>query len=181
MFSVAFKNFINLNSFEKELILTWRNSDRIRLKMLNQDVILLEQHFAWINNLKNRKNCLYYLFLINNIPVGVFDYTEIIDNQCVCGSYIGNEDFIGNGILLNYLGFEHAFNDLGIKRIDISVLKSNKRVYKMHKTIFCALDIRETDEEFFLYFDRDVWIEKQEFIKNSIEKAYGNILKAKWE
>ncbi len=181
MFSVIFKNFINLNSFEKELILTWRNSDRVRLKMLNQDIIALEQHLKWIDNLKNKRETLYYLFLINDIPVGVFDYTEIVGGKCVCGSYIGNEDFIGYGILLNYLGFEYAFNNLGIKRIDISVLKTNKRVYKMHKTIFYALDIGESEDEFFLYFDRDIWFEKRELIKKSIEKAYGNVLTAIWE
>ena len=41
---LRFKNFINLTRKEAQLVLNWRNSDRIRFKMINQDIISLENH-----------------------------------------------------------------------------------------------------------------------------------------
>ena len=170
---LKFKNFINLSNKEKVLVLEWRNSDRIRLKMNNSDIIRLEDHLKWVENLKDDKKSLYYLFEINNEPAGVFDYTEIENKVCVCGSYIGDEKYTGYGILLNYLGFEYAFEHLGIDRINISVLKSNERVYKMHKKIFKAELYGENEKEYLMYFDKNNF--KEDVLK------YFDVASVKWD
>ena len=157
-----FKNFINLSEEEKELVLQWRNSDRVRLRMNNSNIIELQDHMRWINGLKDNKETLYFLFEINGNPAGVFDYSQInnTDKTCVCGSYIGDENYLGYGILLNYFGFEYAFSQLDTERINISVLKSNKRVFEMHKNIFNAKLYRENDKEYFMYLDKNIDKEK---------------------
>lgn len=183
MLEINFTNFKSLTNSEKELILSWRNSDRIRFKMLNNDIITLEQHLAWIDKLKEKDDSLYYLFKVNNIPVGSFSYTNI-DNflkTCEPGSYIGNIDYKGYGILLNYLGFKHAFEELGFKDIDITVLKINKRVSQMHRTIFYAKDAsKQSETEDFLALDSNTWFMHKTDIENTITKFYDNINSIEW-
>ena len=181
MHNLAFKNFTSLNDYEKQLVLSWRNSDRIRLKMNNQNVISLENHLNWISNLKNRFDCKHYVFYIDNAPCGVFNFVDINCEKCECGSYIGNEKYLGFGILLNYLGFDYAFSNLNIKNINITVLKNNMRVYKMHKTIFFAEDTSETQNEWLLCLNIDSWNLNKQKIKKNIENLYADIHTAVWE
>ena len=90
MHNCIFKNFVKLNKQEGELILKWRNSDRIRKKMNNQTIITLETHLKWIKGLSTREDCQYFLFYVDTIPVGVFDLTNINfdKKECFGGSYI---------------------------------------------------------------------------------------------
>ena len=180
MNNFIFKNFVKLNENEKKLILKWRNSNRVRLKMNQQDVISLDSHLRWINTLKERRDYEYYLFYVNNLPAGVFNFANIKNGECECGSYIGNEDFIGYGILLNYLGFCHAFDELSIKRINITVLKNNKRVYQMHKTIFKAKDCSNNENKYFLYINKDDWYYNTNNISEIISGFYSQTLSVDW-
>ena len=179
--SLSFKNFVLLNNDEKQLVLSWRNSDRIRLKMNNQSIISLENHLNWISSLKNYSDCKYYIFYIDNTPCGVFSFININCEECECGSYMGNETYLGFGILLNYLGFDCAFSNLNIRNINITVLKNNMRVYKMHKTIFFAEDASETQNEWLLCLNVDNWNLNKQKIKKNIEKLYADTHAAVWE
>lgn len=179
--NISFENFVNINEREKELILKWRNSDRIRNKMTNQEMITLENHLKWINALKEKNNQLYFLFKINKIPCGVFDFTKINKVSCECGSYIGNEDYIGYGILLNFLGFNYAFEKLKLEKVDITVLKNNNRVYKMHKTIFHAQDVAESENEYFLQLTSDQWQTNKKELENNLTSYYGTFASQSWE
>ena len=173
MYKLVFKNFIKLNDEEKQLILNWRNSDRVRLKMNNQEILPLENHINWINNLKNRKDCVYYMLYVNQIPVGVIDLTNINEQkECIAGSYIGNTEYLGFGIVQCYYSFLLAFEKLNLKKIYANVLKTNKRVYKMHKQLFNAIDIRQDENEYLIYWDKDIWKNLKNNIKTSIENIY---------
>ena len=59
-----FKNFTKITDAEKHLILGWRNSEHIREKMLHKDIISWESHKSFIEQLKDRKDCIYYLIYI---------------------------------------------------------------------------------------------------------------------
>ena len=128
---IKFKNFINLTEEEKLLVLEWRNSDRVRLKMLNQEIIPLENHLNFIESLKTRTDCKYWLFMLDDIPVGVYDIININPDGTggVSGSYIGDDNYLGYGLLLVYLTIEKEIT----KENCIYVMKNNPRTYKMQK------------------------------------------------
>ena len=174
---IKFKNFINLTDTEKLLVLRWRNSDRVRLKMNNNEIINLENHMKWIANLQKVSDSLYFLFEVDTKPVGVFDYINCTTKTCECGSYIGDEEYKGYGIILNYYGFEYAFKNLGVDRINISVLKSNKRVYQMHKMIFNACDDGDDENNYHLYLDKNNFLS----VSNKILGYFNNIASVKWD
>jgi len=77
MSELLFKNFTKTTLEEQKLIWSWRNSDRIRLKMRHQEIIPLENHLKFIEGLRKRTDCLYYLFYADGRPVGVQDYLQI--------------------------------------------------------------------------------------------------------
>lgn len=170
---VKFKNFINLTEEEKLLVLEWRNSDRVRLKMINQDIILLENHLKFVNSLKNRTDCKYWLFMIDDVPVGVMDITEIDEKEksCSSGQYIGNRDYNGFGILNAFLMFEYIFENLGVEKYYSTVLKNNERVHKLNK-LLGGIDIGETENEYKMYWDRQLWEKTKLSIEPMIKQMY---------
>lgn len=134
---LLFKNFISLSEEEKTLIHSERNKPVIRSKMYNQEIISIENHLNWINNLKNKIDCLYFLVLVNNEAVGVVDFTNITHTSCESGSYLF-EQYLGSGygIVLEKLSIDYIFNNLGLSQLNIAVLESNKNVFKNHCKYF---------------------------------------------
>lgn len=95
-----FKNFINLSLDEKLLILEWRNSDKVRSVMVNQDIITESSHLQFIEQLKYRNDCYYWLVVDeNNDKVGVVDIIHVKEDEDVgeLGFYI-NPFLFGFGL-----------------------------------------------------------------------------------
>ena len=186
---VKFKNFINLTEEEKLLVLEWHNSDRVRLKMTNQDIIPLENHLRFIESLKTRTNCKYWLFMIDDVPVGVYDIVDIKPDGTggVGGSYIGDVSYLGYGLLLVYLTIVKSFdsNSLNSKEEIVKenctyVMKNNPRTYKMHKKVFGAKDFCEDDEKWYIYWDKEGWDSVKDNLKETIYDPL-NITEVIWE
>ena len=174
MAEMMFKNFTQTNDWEKHLILDWRNSDRIREKMLHKEIISWESHKSFIERLKKRKDCIYFLIYIDKVPIGVSSVTEIdlINKTCSGGMYIGDIDYLGYGIPILYYGYKYLFEDLNIKENVFDVLKTNKRVYKMHKEIFHAKDKTETDKEWFLFHNQETYQEMKKDLDLKMAEYY---------
>ena len=178
---IKFKNFIKLSQKEKEMVLEWRNSDRIRLKMSNQEIISLGDHLRYIDNLKNRTDCVYYLICVDEVPIGVIDSVYIKEEDIrMAGSYIGNTDYLGYGLLLCYLDIKKHFEDYPESIKYANVLKSNKRVYRMHKEIFKAKDLSEDEIEWRIYWDASIWAEIKDTLKETIYDSF-NVEKVIYE
>lgn len=79
-----FKNFISLSLEEKQMILDWRNHNKVRRVMVNKEIIELEDHLRFIESLKQRRDCFYWLVKDredNNI--GVLDIIHVDENEDV--------------------------------------------------------------------------------------------------
>ena len=182
MSELLFKNFTKTTLEERKLILSWRNSDRIRLKMRNQEIISLENHLKFIEGLKKRTDCIYYLIYADKIPIGVACDTDIdlLNNTRSGGMYIGNEEYTGYGIPILYYGYQNYFENIGLKENVFDVLKTNRRVYQMHKRIFHARDKYETDKEWFLYHNLETYQEMKDFLEPKMKSFY-NITNVIWD
>jgi len=182
MSELLFRNLIKTTIEERKLVLSWRNSDRIRLKMRNKDIISIENHLKFIEGLKNRDDCVFWLIYIDKIPIGVASDTDIDKKNKTCsgGMYIGNEEYSGYGIPALYYGFKNNFENNKIKENVYDVLKTNKRVYQMHKRIFHARDKYETDTEWFLYQDTETYQEMKKDLEPKMKSFY-DIDKVIWD
>lgn len=132
--NLKFKDFKLLNEKEMEFVWKMRNSESVRSKMYNQDLILLENHKKWIASLKTRKDCLYFLVYSDENIVGVINFTSILPKEsCEWGYYLNPEiQNSGYGIILEYYVLKYAFENLEIQRLYGAVIDSNKKLYENH-------------------------------------------------
>lgn len=134
---LLFKNFTTLSDDEIILVHQMRNSDAVRLKMYNQEIIPLENHKNWVYSLAERSDCRYFLVYADDKAVGVVDFTSIKNNSCEWGYYLAPDMQIsGYGILLEYYVLEYAFETLCVSTLFCAVLDSNKNVYETHIKYF---------------------------------------------
>ena len=134
---LVFKNFTETSVEEKEQILNWRNSDRIRLKMFDQNIISLEQHLNWISSLKQKKDCLYFFVSLDTVPLGVIDFTELnFLERSGCFGFYTDEKFTMYGSVIEAELLRYFFENIDFDLIKASILESNKKVYLNHKKYF---------------------------------------------
>lgn len=71
------------------IVLSWRNSDRVRKNMLDDSIISEESHRAFIKNLIQDSSKKYYLVEINGMPVACIYFNGLDSKEVVWGCYIG--------------------------------------------------------------------------------------------
>lgn len=130
---LLFKSFTALTDEEIVLVHEMRNSDAVRFKMYNQELISQEEHRKWIASLSQRNDCRYFLVYAGEKAIGVVDFTSVSNDSCEWGYYLSPDmQASGYGILLEYYLLKYAFETLGVKKIFCAVLDSNKTVYDTH-------------------------------------------------
>ena len=167
-----------------EIVLSWRNRDEIRLNMINDSIIKIEEHLKWFNKIKEQKNLEFLIFSVNNVPVGIVNFYNITDHCCDWGFYIGAEKSPkGSGTVMAYYAIEYilkkytllhninseviAFNDasihfhknLGFKEVGLANFKI-ERFGKNHKVFKFNLEIND-------------WNLRKNVIKEKIDKIEG--------
>lgn len=126
-------NFIELSEEEKEMVLKWRNDSEIRKWMYNQEEIKLFEHLDFIENLKSRKDKLYFLVKKEDDFIGVIDFTQLVNKESVHMGIYSNPNINGNGkILLNKI-IDYSFNNLKVKRVFSEVFAENDKAYNLYK------------------------------------------------
>ncbi|GEK33621.1 UDP-4-amino-4,6-dideoxy-N-acetyl-beta-L-altrosamine N-acetyltransferase [Kurthia sibirica] len=174
-----------INTSTKDLVLEWRNSERIRTMMLNQKLIEKEQHEQWFNSLFLNKNILVYIFKYNNEPMGVVTFTKLNYSGDVWewGFYIGESEAPkGMGTLLGYTAIELLFYELKKDKVVAEVLHYNLISLSFHeklgfqkegilrKQVYC--NSQYEDLHMFGLFEYE-WREKREKILSTLG-AVGN-------
>lgn len=133
-------NLRDLEEADLELVLHWRNSDRIRKSMFSDEIITFPEHIAWFNRVcKNPLGkSIYKLFEYLGSPVGLVSFTDIQkrNNKCFWGFYLGLEDLPkGTGSVMGFIGLEYAFEELSIRKVIGEVLRSNKASFQFHRKL----------------------------------------------
>jgi UDP-4-amino-4,6-dideoxy-N-acetyl-beta-L-altrosamine N-acetyltransferase len=128
---------IDLDSKNLKTIWEWRNSEHIRLNMMNDRIIEWEEHLAWYDRIQESSKNIYKMFVINESPIGLINFTDIdIENdKCNWGFYLGEEAPKGTGTLMCYLGLNYAFNELHIRKLCAEVLAFNHASLKIHQKL----------------------------------------------
>lgn len=98
------KNFIDCSEKELDEILSWRNDYQVRKNSFNQGIIERQDHFNYVETLKNRVDRAYFLVQDeNNIPYGVISFLNISKDFAEVGYYKAknreNEKGIGKILL----------------------------------------------------------------------------------
>lgn len=121
-----------------ELVLQWRNSDRIREHMYTDQLITMDEHQAWFNKLKQNQDAVYQIFEIKQKPVGLINFTHLDthNSKCNWGFYLGRQDLPrGSGAMMGYLGLEYAFEQLRMRKICGETFAFNAASIRFHQNL----------------------------------------------
>ncbi len=121
-----------------ELVLKWRNSDRIRLNMYGDQIISMNEHISWFNRMVQNPSAEYLVFEFRLKPVGMVYFTDIDRNneKCFWGFYLGEEVLPrGTGTIMGLLGMEYAFEALNIRKLCGEVFQFNTASIKFFQRL----------------------------------------------
>jgi hypothetical protein len=115
-----------------ELVRQARNSDSIRKKMFNQQIITPEQQEAWFRSIDNIYN-YYFVIKYNNKKIGLI-YGNSVDfakRESNGGMFIWDNQSIGTPIpaMASILYMDASYTLLDMQRTFIRVREDNKRAY----------------------------------------------------
>ena len=67
----------SIDDSDKERILNWRNSDRVRQNMYTDHLITPEEHESWFNKIHQDKSVDYKIFEYEGRSIGLVGFTQI--------------------------------------------------------------------------------------------------------
>ncbi|WP_129691777.1 UDP-4-amino-4,6-dideoxy-N-acetyl-beta-L-altrosamine N-acetyltransferase [Gottfriedia acidiceleris] len=120
------------------ILFTWRNTERIRSVMINDEVITYSQHSHWFRSLKDDPTKIAKIFLYKNLPIGFIQFTNInkLNGTCEWGFYIGeNTTPRGFGTIMGILALDYLFNELKMRKLSASILDFNVTSINYHKKL----------------------------------------------
>jgi UDP-4-amino-4,6-dideoxy-N-acetyl-beta-L-altrosamine N-acetyltransferase len=121
-----------------EVVLAWRNSERIRQVMYTDHVITRDEHYAWFERVTRDNVSMHFVFECEDRPLGVVNVVDIDRRnlRCVWGFYIGEENAPrGSGTAMGYLALDHLFEKEGFHRIMGEALADNEASIKYHRRL----------------------------------------------
>ena len=116
----SYKGFTTLSIEELKMVLSWRNSSKVRQWMMNPEPIKLEHHLEYVEQLKSRVDVFYWLIMRNTNPIGVLNITNInpFTKTAEPGFYLSPElPHKGEGIFVLQNYKEFLFNILGFEQL----------------------------------------------------------------
>jgi len=128
--SVTFKrvSFDDLDSLRK-----WRNTQRIKKNMFNTKDVSKSQQLQWFEALERDNSQQQFVCFLDDEPYGILNFTNINENECEWGCYVGQEHIMpGFGLVLAACALEYAFDHLAVKCLKAQVLSHNKAPQKIH-------------------------------------------------
>lgn len=121
-----------------DIVLHWRNSDRIRANMYTDRIITIDEHRAWFKRLKNDEHSLCMIFEKKKHPIGVINFTQIdpVNRTCSWGFYLGEENLPrGTGSIMGILALDYAFERLGMHKICGEAFAFNQASIRYHQKL----------------------------------------------
>lgn len=119
-----FKNYILLGKEEIINIWNWRNDEKIRKWMFHSDVIPFKNHLKFIQSLKKRNDCFYWMVYVDDIAIGAIYLQDVNGNTADFGYYV-KPGLKGSGFMLVKEGLNFVFNYLGFASVGLSVACNN--------------------------------------------------------
>lgn len=126
--------FQSLQKEQLELVWQWRNSPRIKQNMHNYAPVKWDEHCAWFEKLQKDPSRQFYVFLQNQRPIGVLNFSDMHTTRPEWGCYLGETNvWPGSGIILELAALDFAASQSQFSHLVAQVLSFNQAANKMHK------------------------------------------------
>lgn len=121
---------------DKDRILLWRNSERVRCNMYTDQIISRQEHDAWFARVLTDTPAHYLIFMHKESPIGFISFTNIsaANGRCYWAFYLGETDVPrGVGSVMEFFALDYAFLTLKIRKLCCEVFSFNESVIKLHE------------------------------------------------
>jgi UDP-4-amino-4,6-dideoxy-N-acetyl-beta-L-altrosamine N-acetyltransferase len=166
MTRIEFTDILSVDDALKDKLRQWRNKEKIRKSMLTQHIISKEEHFSWIESLKQKNNQKVWVVFIDNVPIGSVYLQNINHSQLNSewGYYIGEKDYRGKGLgkrILYKLLLEY-FESMKFETLITIVLSRNITALKIYEKCYFrkteASVTSDNEESIRLEFTKNDWL-----------------------
>ena len=126
--------FEPLKKEQLELVWQWRNSQRIKQNMHNDAPVKWQEHCVWFEKFQGDNSRLFYVFLQNQRPIGVLNFSGLQTPRPAWGCYLGETNvWPGSGIILELAALDFIASHRKFSHLLAQVLSFNNAANKMHK------------------------------------------------
>ncbi len=162
-----------------DIVLKWRNTERIRINMYHDHLITKEEHGRWFQKLMSADDSQFLIFERGATPVGVVSFSQIDrkNGNGKWGFYIGEENMPkGTGFSMGVLGVNYAFEKMNLRKLSGEAFAFNASSILFHNRLGFRFEgqlrkhvLKQGKHEDVLLFAllREEWLE----IKQSLENA----------
>lgn len=127
-----------MEASDLDLVLHWRNRDKVRQAMYTDHVISREEHHAWFDRVSREKKTRHLIFEYAAVPIGVVNVVDIntAANRCTWGFYVGAESAPrGVGSTLGFCALEYLFETCGFRKVIGEALATNEASIRFHRRL----------------------------------------------
>jgi UDP-4-amino-4,6-dideoxy-N-acetyl-beta-L-altrosamine N-acetyltransferase len=133
-------SFRDLHPDDKDMILSWRNSEQVAPFMLRDDPISREEHHEWFENvLEGSSSGIFKVAESNGTAIGLASLTRIDlrHRSCEWGGYLAPDVPRGTGYgrALVYRSLVLAFETLNLNRVVVEVLVTNSAATRLYESV----------------------------------------------
>lgn len=131
-----FLPILNASEFIQNKIRHLRNQEDVRKYMYTSHEISEEEHKLWLDSLKGNKKQSVFVVMLEDEPAGVVSLNNInsVHKHADWAFYIdGMLQGKGLGSRIEFWMLDHAFNEVGLEKLNCEVLETNPSVIKMHQ------------------------------------------------
>lgn len=128
-----------------DLLLTWRNSDRVRSWMYSEHIITPEEHRSWFERSLQGEFPATLIFEYRGVPCGVKSFSQIdrCNNRCYWGFYLGETDLPrGCGSAMGFLALEYIFERQQFRKLCAEAFAFNEGSVRYHTRLGFAQEGR---------------------------------------
>ncbi|MDW7733453.1 MAG: UDP-4-amino-4,6-dideoxy-N-acetyl-beta-L-altrosamine N-acetyltransferase [Methanolobus sp.] len=131
------KNFLNISTTERDMILEWRNHESIRKWMYSDTIISPQEHISFLSNLIDDNKNIYWVaendagFFLGTISLNKIDFKN---KHAYIGIYSNPYNEIKNkGHLLIQCIKKLAFEIAGLHTLKLEVINNNQKAIDFYK------------------------------------------------
>jgi len=129
---------LNLRPIEEhdlDMVLTWRNSERVRSHMYTDHIITLDEHRSWFKRARQADFPPILIFEYIGRPIGLKSFSQIdsYNNRCHWGFYLGETELPrGCGTAMGFLALEYIFEQQHFRKLCAEAFAFNEGSVKYH-------------------------------------------------
>jgi UDP-4-amino-4,6-dideoxy-N-acetyl-beta-L-altrosamine N-acetyltransferase len=124
-----------LSQGDLDLVLAWRNSDRVRSCMYTDHLISPEEHRLWFEATREAEFPCTLVFEYRGEPAGMKSISRIdrTSNRCHWGFYLGERELPrGAGSAMGFLALEYIFERQGFRKLCAEAFAFNEGSLRYH-------------------------------------------------